>query len=230
MLILAKLKDVRKDGTDVIICTTASTESANKYFIDLLPEEYRDVFNKIYSKENPIPVRNNSKKELVYGGRNKPVTALDEYNQILFFDDNYTEANYLKTIYKNEIDAPNKQVDFTSYPFNPPKAEILYSYKRLAEDNPEYASEINEYFSALLEEPGCETMIDRIDEFQKSDFVPGLTIDRDNIELKKYKDNVKKKDIINYSNNEIKKKLRNYMYDYYNKLEEQDKQLDATER
>ena len=184
--LLAKLKDVRKDGTDVIICTTASTESANKYFIDLLPEEYRDVFNKIYSKENPIPVRNNSK--------------LDEYNQILFFDDNYTEANYLKTIYKNEIDAPNKQVDFASYPFNPPKAEILYSYKRFAEDNPEYASEINEYFSALLEEPGCEIMIDRIDEFQKSDFVPGLTIDRDNIELKKYKDNVKKKDIINYSN------------------------------
>ena len=232
--LLAKLKEVREDGTDVIICTTASTESANKYFIDLLPEEYRDVFNKIYSKENPIPIRINSKEELVYGGRNKPVTALDEYNQILFFDDNYTEANYLKTMYENEIDKPNKQVDFASYPFNPSKAEILYLYKRLAVDNPEYASEINEYFSALLEEPGCEIMIDKIDEFQKSDFVPGLTIDRDNKELKKYKDNVdecdEKIDDIIYSNSEIKRKLRSYMYDYYNKLEEQDKQVDTSER
>lgn len=232
--LLAKLKEVREDGTDVIICTSASTESTNKYFIDLLPEEFRDVFNKMYCKENPIPVRINSKEELVYGGRNKPVTALDEYNQILFFDDNCTEVNYLKTMYEKDSDAPNKQVDFASYPFNPPKAEFLYSYKRFAEDNQEYASKVNEYFSVLLEEPGCEIMIDKIDEFQKSDFVPGLTIDRDNIELKKYKakvDDCKEKiDDIKYSNSDIKKKLKSYMYDYYKKLEEQDKQVDDSER
>ena len=137
-------------------------------------------------------------------------------------------------MYENEIDKPNKQVAFASYPFNPPKAEILFSYKRFAEDNQEYASEVNEYFSALLEEPGCEIMIDKIEEFQKSDFVPGLTIDRDNKKMEKYKDKVDEcdeiiDDII-YSNSEIKRKFRSYMYEYYNKLEGQDKQADATER
>lgn len=232
--LLAKLKEVREKGTDVIIYTTASTESANKYFINLLPEEYKNVFNKIFSKENPILVKSNSKEEIVYGGRNKPVTALEEYNQVLFFDDNRAEANYLKNMFKDEIDYPNMQVDFASYQFNPPRAETLYSYKRLATDYSEYASKINEYFAALLEEPGCELMINKIDEFQKSDFAPGLSLDIYNEKLKEYNSKTYEcegiiKDIIR-SNNEIKEKFKRYMYDYYNKLEEQNNQIDDTER
>lgn len=117
--LLKKLQEVKQEGIDPIICTTANAESAQKYFIDILPEEYRDVFVQIYSKENPIKPQYGSieyEKYMLCG--NKPVTALEDYDQILFFDDNDTERNYLQRLFEDENTAPNKQVVFSNLYFD----------------------------------------------------------------------------------------------------------------
>ena len=154
-ILLAKLKEVKEEGIDVIICTTASTESAIKYFIDYLPEEYRDLFSTIFSKDKKIQVKSGSQEERVYGYNtsNKPVTALDDYDEILFFDDNNAESFYLKELYKDESISPDKQVIFASYQYNPPKQCQIYAYKKLAEEHTELAEKVNIFFTMLLGDP-----------------------------------------------------------------------------
>ena len=187
--LLEKLKEVKEEGTDIIIWTTASTESANKYFIEYLPEEYRSIFDKVISKDDKMQIESGSIEEKVYGYNtgNKPVTALKEYDQILFFDDNKTEGYYLRNLYRDESVAPNKQVVFASYRYDPLKPYQIYAYKKISEENENVAAKVNKLFTKLLEEPGCELMIEQIDEFLKSSYVKGLTLDMDNEIMKKYR-------------------------------------------
>ena len=206
--LLAKLKEVKEAGTDVIIWTTATTESAKKYFIDCLPQEYRDIFTDIISRDNKIETKSGSIEQKVYGDRNKPVTALEGYNQILLFDDNSVEADYLEKLYKDENERPDKQVIFARYPYNPPKLSELYAYKKLSEENKEIAKKTDKYFSELLKEPGCQRMIKLIEEFQQREFKPELIMynryrNMDDEQIKEFKS----------STSDIEDEIEEYMYD-----------------
>ena len=185
-LLLEKLKEVKENGTDIMIYTTASSESANKYFIECLPEEYRNLFCRVISRDEKLDVKPGSIEEKVYGYNtsNKPVTAIEGYDQILFFDDNNTEGMFLRNLYREE-EAPNKQVKFVSCRFDPPKPFLLYGMKKISEKDTEIATKVNEYFDKLLEEPGCDFMVEIIDDFQKAEFEKGLTIIDKNPDLRK---------------------------------------------
>ena len=92
-MLLSKLKKVKEEGIDVFIWTTAPKQSVQKYFIDYLPEEYKDLFQNIIARENKVQLESNSIEEKIYGRNtvNKPITALNDYNQLLLFDDNKQE-------------------------------------------------------------------------------------------------------------------------------------------
>lgn len=215
--LLAKIKEVKEGGTDIIIWTTASTESANKYFIEYLPEEYRSIFDEVITKDDKMQIESGSIEEKVYGYStgNKPVTTLKEYDKILFFDDNKTEGYYLRNLYRDESVAPNKQVVFASYRYDPLKPYQIYAYKKISEENENVAKKVNKLFAKLLDEPGCELMIEQIDKFQKSSFVKGLTLEIDNEIMKKYRHDLSDiedevDDIID-TDSDLSQRFSNYM-------------------
>lgn len=194
--LLKKLQEVKEQGIDVAIWTTASSASAKKYFIDCLPEQYRGVFDRIISRDNNVVPEKGSKEEKVYENSigNKPVTSLEGYDQILFFDNNKTEIGLLENVFREDdseqtlgLQAPNKQVMFCCYEFNPPEPAYLYALKKLSEGNTEIAKLTNELLGKVMEEPGCSLMIEKIEEFQKSEFKPGLVSDVMNETMNAYK-------------------------------------------
>ena len=217
--LLEKLKEVKEKGINVAICTTASIQSVNTHFLKYLPEKYNNIFTNIYSTNNKIQVKSGSLEEEVYGqnGWNKPVTAIDNYNQILFFDDNTNEGLFLKKLYLEET-SPNKQVFFSSYQYNPLKASQLYAYKKIAPENSRMQRYVNKMFAIQLEEPGCGLMIEKIEEFQNSKFEKGLTIDDNNPKMEKYKDDVldleEEIEAFLY-NNKLWKKYNDYIKEYH---------------
>ena len=219
--LLKKIKEVKEEGIDIMIYTTASSESAQKYFIDCLPKKYRDIFCRVISSDNKLKLEEKSKEREVYGNNtsNKPVTAIEGYNQILFFDDNSTELEYLKEMYKQESDSPNKQVIFASYSYAPIKPYNLYAFKRMSEENNEIAEKVNMLFTKLLEEPGCALMIEKIDEFQQTKFVKGLSLDTDNMKLKYHQEVISDieeeiEDLI-YEDTELEKRYDEFYKEYY---------------
>ncbi len=218
--LLEKLKEVKKQGIDIMIWTTASSESAQRYFIDCLPEEYRDLFCRVISRDNKMKLEDGSMEEKVYGYNtsNKPVTAIEGYNQILFFDDNETESMYLKNMYRDNENSPEKQVIFASYRYDLQKPYVLYGYKKISKISKRVAERLNEYLKKLLEEPGCSLMIEKIDEFQKSEFVKGLTIDTGEEKMKQNRDEASDieeeiEDIID-EDRELSKKYEEFMEEY----------------
>lgn len=223
--LLHKLKEVKKEGTDVLIWTTDSKNSVNDYFINYLPKEYRDVFDRIISREDQIQLDSGSIEERVYGKNrvNKPITALKEYDQILFFDDNKQERYYLRKVFEDEKNSPNKQVIFNCYPYNAPKPNQMYGYKKVAEEIESVAKKVDSLFAKFLEDPGCNLMVQQIDEFQKLDFSKGLTIDMDNEELNEHEFEVTdiedEIDVLIYKNKMYWSKYQVYMNNYYKYLQ-----------
>ena len=125
------------------------------------------------------------------------------------------EGYYLRNLYRDESVAPNKQVVFASYRYDPLKPYQIYAYKKISEENENVAAKVNKLFTKLLEEPGCELMIEQIDEFLKSSYVKGLTLDMDNEIMKKYRHDLSAieyevDDVID-DDKDLSKKHSNYM-------------------
>lgn len=225
--LLVKLKKVHEEGIDVAICTSASTQSVKTHFIDCIPKEYKDLFTYIYTTNNKIQVERESKEKEVYGlnGWNKPVTSIYGYDQVLFFDDNINEGLMLKKLFFEEENFPNKQVVFASYKYNPLSAFELYAYKKLAPENTKMAKYADKVFSKELEEPGCNLMIEKIDEFKNTKFEKGLTIDDNNPVMEKYKDDMldlqEEIEAFLY-NNKLWKDYNYYIKEYYDKMQTQE--------
>ena len=173
------------------------------------------------SKDNKMQIESGSNEEKVYGYNtgNKPVTALKEYDQILFFDDNRTEGEYLKKLYRDEENSPEKQVIFARYRYDPLKPYQIYGYMKISEENKVVAEKVNKLFTKLLEEPGCELMIEKIDIFQNSSFVKGLTIVDDIEVFNKHRHDISDiedeiEDMLD-EDSELEKRYQDYMGKYF---------------
>ena len=66
-LLISKLKEVKKQGVDIILCTTAREEWVQRFF--KLKPEFKNLFDKIYTRNNENEWRDFSKEkyQLEYG-------------------------------------------------------------------------------------------------------------------------------------------------------------------
>lgn len=172
--LLSRLDKERENGVDSIIYTSASMKSVKNNFISKLPEKYRDVFAKIISRENYLEPKQGTRENYLYKlGANKMVTVLD-YDEILFFDDNMGEYQFLKELYDVNLDCkypvPNKNVTLVRLPFYPRGEAEMYALKETAKElekkgKNDFSANIKKYFELMANEPGCRIMIKMIDEF-----------------------------------------------------------------
>lgn len=230
--LLKKIEEVKKQGVDSVIFTSASITSANKYFLDILPEEYRGVFTEIIGRENFLEPKPGTRENYLYRiGTNKIVTALD-YDEILFFDDNRTEYQFLQELYDENLDTkfpvPNKSVTFVCLPFYPRREVDMFVLKELAKDekvvNKELAQKIKGYFDLMLQEPGCKIMSEIIDDFVSKNHEKGLTDINGTDEFDKYEADLRSsyneiEDIIDEDIN-LGDKYRDFEDEYYAQLKE----------
>ena len=218
--LLDKIIEVKKVGVDSVIFTSATLRSVNKHFLDKLPEKYRSIFTQIISRGNfPEPELNTRENYLYRRGENKIVTALD-YDEILFFEDSQTEYKYLEVLFDKELDTkypiPNKSVTFVSMPFYPRMQSDMYALKKLAKQSDILKNSISEYFTLMINEPGCKIMTDIIDDFISKNNEKGL-INIDIEEFDEYESNLRAKNI------EIRKILskdENLRYRYFDLKDE----------
>ena len=185
-VLISKLKQAKQNNIDVILCTTASSQWVER-FLNLKPE-FRDIFDKTYTKDNEtewqeLGIKAYPHEYQIYKGQGqKPVTTFG-YNSILFIDDNSLEQTRLKELLQAADDTMDKDVTyFSGFGYWPPDAELIYFATEVAngneelEPNKEMATVLEEYLKCLREEPGCLFMCDAIDYFMGKSFEPGLTI------------------------------------------------------
>ena len=197
-LLLQKLSDVKSQNVDSVIFTAASITSVKKYFLDKIPKEYRGVFNEIIGRENFLEPKLGTRENYLYRiGENKIVTALD-YDEILFFDDNQTEYNFLQELFDEnrytDYPVPNKSVTFARLPFYPRMSSDIYALKELSKQSKVLGERVNDYFTEMVNEPGCKIMTGVIDEFVSKDNPKGL-VDLKIKEFDDYEANLRAKNI-----------------------------------
>ncbi len=197
-VLLQKLSDVKEQGVDSVIYTSASIASAQMYFLDKIPEKYKNVFTKIIGREKFLEPKLGTRENYLYrAGHNKIVTALD-YDEILFFDDNRTEYNFLQELFDEdnytEYPVPDKSVTFVNLPYYPRMSSDMYALKELAKQNDSLKNSINEYFTLMTNEPGCKIMANVIDDFVSKDNKKGL-LDMEIKEFDDYETNLRAKNI-----------------------------------
>ena len=224
--LLDKLEEVKELGVDSVIYTAATSKNVNEYFLNKIPEKYRNVFTKIISRENYLEPKMGTRENYLYrAGTNKMVTLLD-YDEILYFDDNQTEYKFLQLLFSKEYDLkypiPSKAVLFASFPFYPRMAADMYALKELAKEDDSLKEQINEYFTLMTEDPGCRIMTEIIDEFISTKYdMKGLINLSNNKEFDKYEEELRsktigiKKEII--QDQELKEKYLKLKNDYYSK-------------
>ena len=233
--LLKKLVEVKEVGVDSVIFTSASMSSAKKYFLEKLPAEYRDVFAKVITRENFLEAKPGTRENYLYRrGTNKIVTALD-YDEILFFDDNRTEYQFLQELFDENLNTkypvPEKNVTFVSLPFYPRREIEMYSLKEMAKECEktkygELSEKIRGYFNLMINEPGCKIMTEIIDDFVSKDQTKGL-VDINGTEVfDRFEDELRKAyhDIDDTIDNDpwLGDKYRDYEEEYYSKIEEPD--------
>ena len=106
--VIKKLKDAKEKGVDIILCTTALDVWVER-FLDLKPE-FRELFTKIYSRNNERDWRDFDYQEfpiedimnMRMNKSAKPVTAWG-YNSILFIDDAESAEGEVKRLYADCI-------------------------------------------------------------------------------------------------------------------------------
>lgn len=231
--LLERLVKAKEEGTDIIIWTTAPTSSVQNHFINYIPAQYRNVFDRIIARDNDIELEENSKEAEVYRLRkqthNKPVTALKEYNQILFFDNNTTERGYLERMFDGSEGTPDMQVFFCCYPYNPKEISQMYALKRLSEEDSEIKKITNELLAKMLEDPGCDLMVQKIEEFQNAEYESGLTCDYNNRNINRYEFDIECIDDEinlafeqggdNLSGEELERKFYEYSDEFYRNID-----------
>lgn len=108
--VILKLKEAKEKGIDIILCTTAIDEWV-EHFLALKPD-FRELFTKIYSRDNRREWIEPSYKdfpieyELIPDkGSGKPVTTFG-YNSVLYIDDADASREEMNNIYADSIEDP----------------------------------------------------------------------------------------------------------------------------
>lgn len=100
--VVTKLQQAKEKGIDIILCTTGNNNWVER-FLTLKPE-FRELFTKIYSRDNKREWQNISSYEefpiesTLWNPNGKPVTTWG-YNSVLFIDDAQGVKNDLEKIY-----------------------------------------------------------------------------------------------------------------------------------
>lgn len=232
--LINKLRETKKQGVDIILCTTAR-ELWVKRFLALKPE-FRNLFDRILTRDNEEKWRNYSEETypLEYKARSeninlewlKPVTTFG-YESVLFIDDNKMEGVRLQILFGITQGKLEKDVTyFSGFGFNGGRIawnEIL-GYKKVSNLSKEFAQKLEEYLKTERNNPGCHMMCLVIDKFIAKEFKAGLTlVDEEYLEedkrfsqkiilLQKELEELSKKlklesKLANYSNSELKELL-----------------------
>lgn len=199
--LIIKLQEVKKQGVDIILCTTANKLWVER-FLTLKPE-FRTVFNKILTRDNEeewrnfseekYPVESKAKNENINLEWLKPVTTFG-YDSVLYIDDNKMEGVRLQILFGITQGKLEKDVTyFSAFGYNGGRIawdEIL-RYKKIANHNLEFSQKLAEYLETERNNPGCQMMCAVIDKFIDKDFVPGLTLVDE--EYQEYDENFRQK-------------------------------------
>lgn len=191
--LINKLQEAKKQGIDIILCTTAREHWVARFF-ELKPE-FKTLFDKIFTRDNEEEWLNYSEEKypLEYKARSKninleymkPITTFG-YDSVLFIDDNKIEEIRLKILFELTENKLEKDVIyFSGFKFNGGciKYDKMLKYKKLASQRPEVAVKLEEYLNIEKNEPGCSMMCSIIDKFINKKFEVGLTLaDEDYLE------------------------------------------------
>ncbi|MEI3394703.1 MAG: NIF family HAD-type phosphatase [Clostridia bacterium] len=219
-ILLNKLHEVKKQGIDIILCTTARNIWVDK-FLKLIPE-FKNAFDKIYSRDNEnewryynkdiYSLENKAQNENINLENMKPITTFG-YDSILFVDDNKIEELRLKMLFEMADGKLQKDVTFfTGFGFygGVIQWDKMLMYKKMSKQDLEFYKILNEYLEVERNNPGCNMICSVIDKFIKKDLIYGLNIVDDEYS--------KEYDIFNNKLNSLKVELEKLS----NKFEEKD--------
>ena len=184
--LITKIREAKKQGIDIILCTTARTEWVER-FLKLKPE-FREIFKKIYNRDNEEEWRNFNihKYPLEFKAKNeninleslKPITTFG-YDSVLFIDDNKIEELRLEILFEITKNKLQKDVTyFSGFGFYGGKIDFnkMLIYKKAFTHDRELLDKIKEYIEIERSNPGCLMMCSAIDIFMNKDFNYGLTL------------------------------------------------------
>lgn len=185
-ILLNKLYEVKKQNIDIILCTTARNIWIDRFF-KLIPE-FKNVFDKIYSRDNEnewrdynkdiYQLENMAQSENLNLENMKPITTFG-YDSILFVDDNKIEELRLKMLFEMSKGKLKKDVTFfTGFCFygGSIQWDKMLKYKKISNQDLEFSKVLNEYIKIERSNPGCNMICSVIDNFIKKDLVYGLNI------------------------------------------------------
>ena len=185
-ILLKKLYEVKKQDIDIILCTTARNNWVDRFF-NLAPE-FKNVFDKIYSRDNEdewryynkdiYPLENKAQNENINLEAMKPITTFG-YDSILFVDDNKIEELRLKMLFEMSKGKLQKDVTlFTGFGFYGCVIEWdkMLMYKKISNQDLEFPKKLNEYLEVERSNPVCNMICLVIDKFIKKDLIYGLNI------------------------------------------------------
>lgn len=191
--LINKLKEVKRQGIDIILCTTARKSWVER-FLNLKPE-FRDLFDKKYTRDNEkewreyckekYPIEYQAQKENINLEKLKPITTFG-YDSVLYIDDNKIDNIRLKMLFEIGEGKLKKDVThFTAFGFYGGRVEWIdmLVYEKLAKINIEFSRVLQEYLETERNNKGCEMMCLIIDRFVNKEFKIGLNlIDDDYVE------------------------------------------------
>ncbi len=185
-ILLNKLYEVKKQNIDIILCTTAKNIWVDRFF-KLIPE-FKDVFDKIYSRDNEkewkyynkdiYPLENKAQNENINLENMKPITTFG-YNSILFIDDNKIEELRLKMLFELTNGKLEKDVTFfTGFGFYGGNIQWdkMLLYKKISNQDQEFSKILNKYLEVERSNPVCSMICSIIDKFIKKNLTYGLNI------------------------------------------------------
>lgn len=185
-ILLEKLYELKKQDIDIILCTTARNNWIDRFF--KLAPEFKNVFDKIYSRDNEdewryynkdiYPLENKAQNENINLETMKPITTFG-YDSILFVDDNKIEELRLKMLFEMSKGKLQKDVTFfTGFGFYDGVIEWdkMLMYKKMSNKDLEFSKKLNEYLEVERSNPGCNMICSVIDKFIKKDLIYGLNI------------------------------------------------------
>lgn len=184
--LIDKLKEVKKHGIDVILCTTAR-DSWVERFLNLKPE-FRSLFDKRYTRDNEQEWRDFSKEKypIEYKAKNeninleqfKPITTFG-YDSVLYIDDNKIDSLRLKMLFEMGEGKLEKDVThFTAFGFYGGRiawSDILV-YRNIASKSLGFSQMLEKYLQIERSDMGCRMMCTAIDKFINKEFKAGLTL------------------------------------------------------
>lgn len=221
--LINKLQEAKKQGIDIILCTTAREPWVARFF-ELKPE-FKTLFDKIFTRDNEEEWLNYSEEKypLEYKARSKninleymkPITTFG-YDSVLFIDDNKIEEIRLKILFELTENKLEKDVIyFSGFRFNGGciKYDKMLRYKKASNQNIDFARILNEYIEIEKDNPGCQFMCSVIDKFINKKFVAGLTLEDENY-IEDYNKFNKKITLLKEAIEKISGKLEENFSDY----------------